>query len=62
MAEAYTLFAECKLEAERELRKIDKLNYVILRPGIIYGIGDRVGLSKHPCFIGRFIRNRFFTV
>lgn len=31
---------------EKELRKIDNLNYVILRPAITYGLGDRVGLSK----------------
>nr|CAH0111561.1 unnamed protein product [Daphnia galeata] len=43
--EPYTLIAECKLEVEKELQKIDQLNYVVLRPAIIYGTGDRVGLT-----------------
>ncbi|XP_057366632.1 dTDP-glucose 4,6-dehydratase-like isoform X2 [Daphnia carinata] len=43
--EPYTLFAECKMEVEKELRQIDQLDYVILRPAIIYGVGDRVGLT-----------------
>ena len=43
--EPYTISAECKLEVERELAKIAQLNYVILRPAVTYGIGDRVGLS-----------------
>ncbi len=30
---------------EKELKKIDQLNYVVLRPAIIYGIGDRVSLT-----------------
>ncbi|XP_046654469.1 uncharacterized protein LOC124348262 [Daphnia pulicaria] len=45
VVEPYTLIAECKLEVEKELKKIDQLNYVVLRPAIIYGIGDRVSLT-----------------
>ena len=45
-AEAYTVFAKCKLEVEKELSKMAGLNYVVIRPGIVYGTGDRYGLSK----------------
>ena len=40
------MIAECKLEVEKELNKIDQLNYYVLRPAITYGLGDRVGLSN----------------
>ncbi|XP_074661238.1 uncharacterized protein LOC141913919 [Tubulanus polymorphus] len=41
----WTLAAKYKLKVEEALRKIDGLNYVIIRPAIVYGIGDRLGLT-----------------
>lgn len=32
--------------AEQTLSKIEGINLVILRPAIVYGIGDTTGLSK----------------
>lgn len=41
----WTLIAKYKLMVEEELAKLDGLNYVIVRPAIIYGVADRLGLS-----------------
>ena len=41
----WTLVAKYKLKVEEELKKIEGLNYVIVRPAIIYGIGDIDGLT-----------------
>lgn len=41
----WTSLAEMKLKVEEELAKIDKLNYVIVRPATVYGSGDRMGLT-----------------
>ncbi|XP_070535589.1 uncharacterized protein [Ptychodera flava] len=45
----WTNLAKHKLEVEQELSKIG-LNYIIIRPAIIYGIGDKLGLT--PRLIG----------
>jgi nucleoside-diphosphate-sugar epimerase len=37
--------AQHKWDVERELSSITDLNYVIVRPAIVYGIGDRSGLT-----------------
>ena len=40
-----------KLEVEKELKTIPNLNYVVIRPGIVYGLGDRHGLGRlEYCF------------
>jgi len=41
----WTSLAKFKLQAETELKNIENLDYVILRPAIIYGIGDKYGLT-----------------
>ena len=41
----WTLVAKYKLKVEEELKSIEGLNYVIVRPAIIYGIGDVDGLT-----------------
>jgi len=41
----WTLVAKYKLKVEEELKNIEGLNYVIVRPAIIYGIGDVDGLT-----------------
>lgn len=41
----WTQIAKYKLMVEEELAKLDGLNYVIVRPAIIYGIADRLGLT-----------------
>eukprot|EP00999_Lentomonas_sp_LEN2_P002748 NODE_619_length_1323_cov_113.327759_g580_i0.p1 GENE.NODE_619_length_1323_cov_113.327759_g580_i0~~NODE_619_length_1323_cov_113.327759_g580_i0.p1 ORF type:complete len:400 (+),score=111.75 NODE_619_length_1323_cov_113.327759_g580_i0:109-1200(+) len=41
----WTLVAKFKLKAEEELKKIDGLNYCIVRPAIVYGISDVQGIA-----------------
>jgi len=41
----WTEIARAKLEAEQEISKIAGLNYVIIRPAIVYGTGDVYGLT-----------------
>ncbi|XP_065886114.1 uncharacterized protein [Dysidea avara] len=41
----WTHIAKYKLQAEQEIAKIPGLNYVVVRPVIVYGIGDRLGLT-----------------
>ncbi|KAL5019592.1 hypothetical protein ScPMuIL_002484 [Solemya velum] len=42
--EPWTQMAMHKLEVERELKNLN-LNYIVVRPAIVYGIGDRGGLA-----------------
>ena len=35
-----------KLQVEAALRHIPRLDYVILRPAMVYGVGDKTGLGK----------------
>jgi len=41
----WTKLATAKLQAEEELKKISGLNVVIVRPAIVYGPGDILGLT-----------------
>lgn len=41
----WTSIAKYKCKVEQELAKIPDLNYVILRPAIIYGVDDKQGLT-----------------
>jgi len=41
----WTKLAKAKLEAEEELKKIPGLNLVIVRPAIVYGPGDILGIT-----------------
>lgn len=41
----WTLIAKHKLKVEEELKKIEGLNYIIIRPAITYGMGDMDGLT-----------------
>ena len=41
----WTTFAKFKYQAEEELRKIAGLNLIIVRPAIVYGVGDVSGIS-----------------
>eukprot|EP00045_Choanoeca_perplexa_P011321 m.119446 g.119446 ORF g.119446 m.119446 type:complete len:363 (+) comp15591_c0_seq2:111-1199(+) len=40
----WTGLAEKKLEVENALKDIANLNYIIVRPAIVYGVSDRLGL------------------
>ncbi|XP_071787949.1 4-hydroxy-2-methyl-3-oxo-4-farnesyl-3,4-dihydroquinoline-1-oxide ketoreductase-like [Asterias amurensis] len=40
----WTGIAKYKLQIEEELPRIEGLNYMIIRPAIVYGIGDRTGV------------------
>jgi nucleoside-diphosphate-sugar epimerase len=41
----WTTLAQFHLKAEQELEKIDGLPYLVLRPAVIYGVGDLQGLT-----------------
>jgi len=41
----WTKLAKAKLEAEEELKKIQGLNLVIVRPSVVYGPGDILGIT-----------------
>lgn len=41
----WTKLAQAKLQAEEELKKIPGLNLVIIRPAIVYGPGDILGIT-----------------
>ncbi|KAK9503946.1 hypothetical protein O3M35_010398 [Rhynocoris fuscipes] len=41
----WTYIAKFKYKVEQELKNIENLNYTILRPATVYGIGDRTGLG-----------------
>lgn len=42
----WTFIAKYKLKVEKGLKNIPNLRYTILRLPIVYGIGDKKGLSK----------------
>lgn len=42
----WTMLAKHKLEVERELRQVEGLNYLVVRPATVYGPGDRNGLGQ----------------
>jgi len=41
----WTKLAKAKIEAEEELKKIQGLNLIIVRPAIVYGPGDILGIT-----------------
>ncbi|XP_072173977.1 dTDP-4-dehydro-6-deoxy-D-allose reductase-like [Diadema setosum] len=41
----WTGIAKCKLQVEEHLKEINGLNYCILRPATVYGLGDKYGLT-----------------
>nr|XP_022309667.1 uncharacterized protein LOC111115277 isoform X1 [Crassostrea virginica]XP_022309668.1 uncharacterized protein LOC111115277 isoform X2 [Crassostrea virginica]XP_022309669.1 uncharacterized protein LOC111115277 isoform X3 [Crassostrea virginica] len=41
----WTMLAKHKLEVEKELRQVEGLNYLVVRPATVYGPGDRNGLA-----------------
>jgi len=43
--EPWTNIAKFKLQVEEELKTISGLNYVIVRPAVVYGPGDRTGIA-----------------
>ena len=45
-AEPWTYIAKYKLLVENDLKNIPGLKYTILRPAIVYGPGDKNGLSN----------------
>jgi nucleoside-diphosphate-sugar epimerase len=44
-----TSVAKYKLEVEKQLKDVPNLPYTVVRPAIVYGLGDRTGLSM--CFL-----------
>ncbi|XP_062511891.1 dTDP-glucose 4,6-dehydratase-like [Corticium candelabrum] len=41
----WTEIAKFKLKAEEEISRIQGLDYVVLRPAVVYGIGDKLGVT-----------------
>lgn len=46
-----TSVAKFKYKVEKELKNIPNLNYTIVRPAIVYGIGDKNGLSMSTLIV-----------
>lgn len=42
----WTSIAKCKWQVEQHLHTIPGLNFTIVRPAIVYGIGDRNGIGN----------------
>lgn len=42
----WTKIAKYKLLVEADLKTIPGLHFSIVRPAIVYGVGDKTGLSK----------------
>lgn len=40
------MLAKHKMEVERQLRNLTDLNYLMLRPATVYGLGDKNGLGE----------------
>jgi len=47
VCEPWTPYAQYKWKVEQELSNIADLNYIVVRPAIVYGPGDRTGLSMY---------------
>ena len=45
--EPWTSVARHKLQVEAALRDIADLDYVVLRPAMVYGLGDKAGLGAY---------------
>ncbi|XP_033726347.1 uncharacterized protein LOC117315975 isoform X2 [Pecten maximus] len=58
--EPWTHLARHKLEVERQLEDMKDLNYIIVRPAIVYGSGDRQGLTPRLIIgaIYKYIRQK----
>ncbi|XP_069102711.1 uncharacterized protein [Argopecten irradians] len=58
--EPWTHLARHKLDVERQLEDLKDLNYVIVRPAIVYGPGDRQGLTPRLIIgaIYKYIRQK----
>jgi len=50
--EPWTNIAKFKLEVEQGLKDISGLDYVVVRPAIVYGPGDKAGVGKFKFFAG----------
>ena len=53
--EPWTAVARYKLQVEHFLESVPDLNYVILRPALVYGLADKTGLSEW--FLSRYTFN-----
>ena len=51
VCEPWTPYGQYKWKVEQELSNIADLNYIIVRPAIIYGPGDRTGLSMSYIYV-----------
>ncbi|KAK3095479.1 hypothetical protein FSP39_015159 [Pinctada imbricata] len=58
--EPWTHLAKNKLEVEQRLQTIPELNYIIVRPAVVYGLGDKMGLTPRLIIgaIYKYIRQK----
>lgn len=49
----WSMIAKYKHQVEKKLQTIPGLRYTIVRPAIVYGMGDKTGLGE--CFITFFL-------
>jgi len=57
----WTQIAKARLEAEQAVANTQGLNYVIVRPAIVYGVGDIMGLTPR-IVIGAIYKESFETM
>jgi len=60
VCEPWTPYAQYKWKVEQELSNIANLNYVVVRPAIVYGPGDRTGLSMYSVSVD-LMTNVFYS-
>lgn len=59
VSDPWLSIAPYKLTVEKELKEIGGLNFCVLRPAIVYGIGDRQGLGRFMPMKGLTIQRHF---
>jgi nucleoside-diphosphate-sugar epimerase len=52
--EPWTYIAKFKRHVEEELYNVPGLHFTVVRPAIVYGIGDRHGLGMFLSYIENF--------
>ncbi len=47
------------MAVEQEMQGLPGLDYIIIRPALVYGPGDRAGLSKSICYHSKSLQSNF---
>ena len=43
---SWSKISTCKAKVEKDLKGRKNLNWIVVRPAMVYGVGDRKGLGK----------------